>query len=158
MFRKEGFIAVRVLKKIHGQDHGIFVSLGFNGRDFSITPKPVHISEPEGVLAIFFVGQETTVLAAQEFNKECFPISRLSHKHESHFFRRPTLSSILHIGDKAVDFIIDADYVLFPCPKYCEIVSCSAIHHSLFNFTFQDHPGNTLKGVFKASLTFLDSS
>jgi hypothetical protein len=48
--------------------------------------------------------------------------------------------------------------VLFPCAKYGEIVSCPAIHHNFFNFTFQDHPGDTLEGIFKTAFTFLDSS
>jgi len=62
-FRQESLVVIRVRQKIHGQDHGVFVSLGLDGRDLSVGSEPVQVEELEGELAVFLPGEESPVFA-----------------------------------------------------------------------------------------------
>ena len=39
-------------------------------------------------------------------------------------------------------------------PKNCEVKGIFAIHHDLFDISFQNHTADTLKSVFKDTFTF----
>ena len=48
--------------------------------------------------------------------------------------------------------------MFFPRVENLERVSCFAFDRDFFNITLQNHPGNALESIFKASLAFFDSN
>ena len=76
---QKGFILVRVFKQVHGKDHRILVSLRFDSSDSSVIAELVHVGKFEGVLSIIVMGKETSILAAEKFDKKGFTVSGFTY-------------------------------------------------------------------------------
>ena len=76
-----------VVVEIHRQDHRIFVSLRFDGRDLAVCPDFIQAVEPEGVLAVSILGQKLPVERADVFDEEGLTVARLADQDVSHLGR-----------------------------------------------------------------------
>jgi len=150
------FVLGRTVKQIHGQNHRVFVGLGFNGGNFAVISQLIKMQELERIFAVLVMGQELTISSGQKFDQKCLAVSRFTHQHEGHFLGRSALGGVLDIGNKAVDFVIHADHMLGSFAKDTEIICSFSVYNDFFDPTFQDHAGHPLKRVFKDAIALLD--